>query len=90
MAKDALMESAMSHWAPRMVSNGVMLTDFQEVTASVDRWQDWCSAWSRRAAVHEDLGCEALAQDFKLTGAENLSRAAVYYHVAKFLVVHAL
>ena len=90
MAKDALMESAMSHWAPRMVSNGVMLTDFQEVTASVDRWQDWCSAWSRRAAVHEDLGCEALAQDFKLTGAEHLSRAAVYYHFAKFLFVHDL
>ena len=36
MSKDALIESAISHWAPRMVSNGIMLTDFQEVTASIN------------------------------------------------------
>ena len=52
MSKDALIESAISHWAPRMVSNGVMLTDFQEVTASIERWHDWCAAWCKRAAVH--------------------------------------
>lgn len=88
MSKDALMESAVSHWAPRMVSNGVMLTDFQEVTASISRWDDWCGAWCQRAGVHEALGREALAQGHRLTGAEHLSRAAVYYHFAKFLFVH--
>ena len=78
MAKDALMESALGHWAPRMVSNGVMLTDFQEVCASIERWDDWCAAWCKRAGVHEALGHEALAEGYKLTGAEHLSRAAVY------------
>ena len=28
------------------VANGVPLVDFQEVTAGVRRWEDWCSAWS--------------------------------------------
>lgn len=88
MSKDALIESAISHWAPRMVSNGVMLTDFQEVTASVARWDDWCAAWCKRAEVHEALGREALAGGWGLTGAEHLSRAAVYYHFAKFVFVH--
>ena len=88
MAKDALMESALGHWAPRMVSNGVMLTDFQEVCASIERWDDWCAAWCKRAGVHEALGHEALAEGYKLTGAEHLSRAAVYYHFAKFVFVH--
>ncbi|MEI7784694.1 MAG: alpha/beta hydrolase, partial [Betaproteobacteria bacterium] len=88
MGKDALIESAMSHWAPRMVSNGVMLTDFQEVTASVERWDDWCGAWCKRAAVHEDLGLQALQDSYMLTAAEHLSRAAVYYHFAKFVYVH--
>lgn len=88
MAKDALMESAVSHWAPRMVSNGVMLTDFQEVCASIERWNDWCAAWCKRAAVHEALGRECLAEGYKLSGAEHLSRAAVYYHFAKFVFVH--
>ena len=84
------MESAIAHWAPRFISNGVLLADFHEVTASVARWEDWCEAWSARAAVHEGLGREALAERHFLTAGEHLSRAAVYYHFAKFLFVHDL
>jgi 2,6-dihydroxypseudooxynicotine hydrolase len=90
MGKDALIESAISHWAPRMVSNGVMLTDFQEVTASIERWDDWCRAWCQRAAVHEALGLQSMQAQYHLTAAEHLSRAAVYYHFAKFVYVHDL
>jgi hypothetical protein len=50
---DALIASAISHWGPRFVANGVSLTDFEEVTASIAGWNDWCKAWSARAAVHE-------------------------------------
>jgi len=56
VAKDPKVSSAISHWAPRFVSNGVLLADFEEVTASLERWDDWCGAWSKRAAVHEALG----------------------------------
>ena len=31
---DARVRSAISHWAPRFVANGVTLTDFEEVTAA--------------------------------------------------------
>ena len=62
MSQDPRVESAISHWAPRFVSNGVMLTDFQEVTHGVTRWEDWCSAWCARAGVHEALGREALVR----------------------------
>jgi hypothetical protein len=34
---DPRVQSAIAHWAPRFVSNGVPLTDFQEVTASLER-----------------------------------------------------
>ena len=85
--KDARVSSAISHWAPRFVSNGVMLADFEEVTASIDRWEDWCAAWSKRAAMHEALGRESLAQNFRLTAGEHLIRAAIYYHFAKFVFV---
>jgi len=90
MAKDSRVESAISHWAPRFISNGVLLADFQEVTAGIDRWEDWCGAWSARAAVHEALGREALEQGYCLSAGEHLSRAAVYYHFAKFVFVHDL
>jgi pimeloyl-ACP methyl ester carboxylesterase len=87
MAKDSKVASAISHWAPRFVSNGVLLADFEEVTASLDRWEDWCAAWSKRAAVHEALGRESLSQGYRLTAGEHLVRAAIYYHFAKFVFV---
>jgi dipeptidyl aminopeptidase/acylaminoacyl peptidase len=86
-SRDPRVASAISHWAPRFVSNGVLLADFEEVTASIERWEDWCAAWSRRAAMHEALGRESLQQGFKLSAGEHLVRAAIYYHFAKFVFV---
>ncbi len=85
--KDAKVSSAIAHWAPRFVSNGVLLADFEEVTASLDRWEDWCSAWSKRAAMHEALGRDCLKNSFFLSAGEHLVRAAIYYHFAKFVFV---
>ena len=85
--KDPRVQSAIAHWAPRFVSNGVPLTDFEEVTAGVERWEDWCSAWCARAAIHEDLGRKALAEGHKLSAGEHLTRAAVCYHFSKFVFV---
>jgi 2,6-dihydroxypseudooxynicotine hydrolase len=85
--KDPRVASAISHWAPRFVSNGVLLADFEDVTGALERWEDWCAAWSARARVHEDLGRESLARGFKLTASEHLIRAAIYYHFAKFVFV---
>lgn len=84
---DPRVTSAISHWAPRFVSNGVPLTDFQEVTAGIERWEDWCSAWCARAAQHEEIGRKALADGFKLSAAQHLTTAAVCYHFSKFVFV---
>ena len=85
---DALVKSAIAHWAPRFVANGVALTDFEEVTAGVATWNDWCRAWSDKAAVHEAMGREALANRKFISAGEHLQRAGVYYHFGKFLFVH--
>jgi len=84
---DARVQSAIAHWAPRFVSNGVPLTDFEEVTAGIERWEDWCRAWSARAAIHEVLGRTALADRYQRSAGEHLTRAAVCYHFAKFVFV---
>ncbi len=88
MSQDQRIVSAISHWGPRFVSNGVILTDFHDVTSSIVHWEEWCGAWCKRAAVHEALGHEALGGGYQLSAADHLSRAAVYYHFAKFLAVH--
>lgn len=84
---DPRVASAIQHWAPRFVSNGVPLTDFEEVTAGLARWEDWCGAWCARAAVHEEIGRAALAEGRKLSAGQHLTTAAVCYHFAKFVFV---
>ena len=85
---DSTVASALRHWAPRLVANGVPLTDFQEVTASVVVWDDWCAEWCKRAAIHEDMGHAALDGGYNLSAAEHLKTAAVCYHFGKFLFMH--
>jgi len=87
---DARVSAAIAHWGARFVSNGVALTDFEEVTARIESWDQWCKAWSARAAIHESAGREALAREKYLSAGEHLQRAGVYYHFAKFLFVHDL
>ncbi len=88
MAADSRVATALGHWAPRFVANGVPLTDFQEVTASIERWEDWCAAWSARAAIHETMGRKALDDGYELSAGEHLTTAGVCYHFAKFLFVN--
>jgi hypothetical protein len=83
-------QSAVSHWAPRLVANGVNPTDLEEIVSRLQSWDDWCSAFSAKAAVHENLGGEALEREETLSAGEHLQRAAAYYHFAKFLFVHDL
>ena len=53
MTSDARLKAAVAHWGPRFVANGVVLTDFEEVTSSITSYDEWCKAWSVRAAHHE-------------------------------------
>ena len=88
MSSDPLLKAAIAHWGPRFVANGVVLTDFEEITGKLSSYNDWCRAWSERAAHHEQLGRDALAARHFLTAGECLQRAAVYYHFASFLFAH--
>lgn len=88
MTGDSRIQSAINHWAPRFVANGVPLTDFQEVTAGLKSWDDWCPHWAARAEIHEAMGREALAAGNGLSAGQHLTTAAVCYHFGKFLFVN--
>ncbi len=89
-AKDKRVEIAIHHWAPRFVASGVPLTDFEDVTSAISRWDEWCAAWSARAAIHEALGRQALAGGFGFSAGEHFTRASLCYHYGKFMFVHAM
>lgn len=88
MARDPRVEAAIAHWAPRFIANGIPYPDFVEVTQGLTDWDEWCPAWSARAAIHEHLGHQALEAGLYLSAGEHLSTAAVCYHFGKFLFVH--
>ena len=87
---DERVAMAISHWAPRFTMNGVTAGDFERITSGLERWADWCGAWSGVAAEHEKLGRDALAAGREMSAGAHLSQAAVYYHFAKFLFVDDL
>ncbi len=87
---DERVQSAIAHWAPRFIANGVDASDFSRVTAGIARWEDWCQGWCAAAEVYEDLGRAALARGRRRSAGAQLARAAVYYHFAKFLFVQDL
>lgn len=84
---DEYVTHAREHMLARYTVNGVNASDFMDVTRSIERWEDWCKAWSARAAIHEALGRDALAAHKYASAAEHLCRAAVTYHFAKYLFV---
>ena len=88
MATDPQLTAAVSHWGARFVANGVALTDFEDIMKQLATYDDWCKAWSARAALHEQIGRQALAERHFLTAGECLQRAAVYYHFGSFLFAH--
>ena len=88
--QDPRVDIAIHHWAPRFVAAGVPLSDFDEVTAQIDKWDDWCAVWSKRAEEHEALGRKALADGYTRSAAAHLTRAALCYHFGKFMFVHKL
>src|SRR5438270_10509965 len=87
MARDEFVQSAIDNWAPRFISNGVDINDFQRVTNSIERWDDWCQKWSECGAMHEQMGEQAEAQGHYTSAATHYLHAAMAYHFGKFLFV---
>ncbi len=85
---DTLLRTAIANWEPRFCANGVEASDYARLTASIERWEDWCEAWSREARIYEALAAVALDEGHTRTAGEHLARAATYFHFGKFLFVH--
>src|SRR5579884_1292399 len=80
MAKDEKVQSAISNWAPRFVSNGVDANDFQRVTESIERWDDWCQKWAECGAMHARMGEQAESEGNYVSAAQHYFHAVISYH----------
>jgi pimeloyl-ACP methyl ester carboxylesterase len=82
---DTAIETALAHWAPRMIQNGV---DYNDLTATVGRtetWADWLPQWNRTADEQAEFAREADATGHRLTAGQAWRRASVNRHFGKFV-----
>ena len=82
---DERVRAAIANWAPRFVSQGVDMNDFQRVTSRVETWPEWLPAWVANGDLHAQLAREAEARDRTLTAGQAWNHAALSYHFAKFV-----
>jgi len=82
---DERVADAIAHWAPRFVTNGVEFNDFQRVTRSVERWDEWLPAWVENGHRHAARAREAEERGRTRTAGEAWVQAALSYHFGKFV-----
>jgi len=82
---DADVRSAIAHWAPRFISNGVDHNDFVDTTARVATWAQWLPEWRRTADRAAALAVEAEARGQRCTAGRSWLRAAITRHFAAFV-----
>jgi dipeptidyl aminopeptidase/acylaminoacyl peptidase len=87
---DERVAAAVSHWAPRFTTNGITVSDFQTITAGLERWEDWCSAWSAAGEKHAALGHRAMEEGRNRSAGGHFAQAASYFHFGKFVFVDDL
>ena len=85
--RDARVQSAIDNWAPRFTANGIDTNDFQRVTSSIERWDDWCQKWSECGTMHAQMGEQAEAERHYESAGYHYLHAAMAYHFGKFLFV---
>jgi pimeloyl-ACP methyl ester carboxylesterase len=82
---DEVVSSAIAHWGPRMLQNGVDHNDFVRTTGRIDTWADWLPEWSRTADEHAERAVRAEAEGHALTAGQAWRCAAVARHFGKFV-----
>jgi pimeloyl-ACP methyl ester carboxylesterase len=82
---DAEVETALRHWAPRLIQNGVDYNDMLTTTARIDSWDRWLPEWNRTADDQAEFAREADAAGHGLTAGQAWRRASVNRHFGKFV-----
>jgi len=82
---DPQVETALQHWAPRMIQNGVDYNDMIDTVARIDAWTQWLPEWSRTAEGQAEFAAGADAEGHRLTAGHAWRRASVNRHFGKFV-----
>jgi alpha-beta hydrolase superfamily lysophospholipase len=82
---DAEVETALAHWGPRLIQNGVDYNDMLATIARIDTWDQWLPEWNRTADEQAAFAREADETRHGLTAGQAWRRASVNRHFGKFV-----
>ena len=82
---DAAVETALAHWGPRLIQNGVDYNDMLATIARIDTWDRWLPEWSRTADEQAGFAREADEAGHRLTAGQAWRRASINRHFGKFV-----
>lgn len=82
---DAEVETALRHWVPRLIQNGVDYNDLVATTARIDTWRQWLPQWNRTADEQAEFAAGADAEGHRLTAGHAWRRASVNRHFGAFV-----
>jgi dienelactone hydrolase len=82
---DTAIETALAHWGPRLIQNGVDYNDLMATIARTETWADWLPQWNRTADEQAEFAREADATGHALTAGQAWRRASVNRHFGKFV-----
>jgi 2,6-dihydroxypseudooxynicotine hydrolase len=88
VTREQRIDVAITNWAPRFMANGVDFNDFYRVTGPLERWDEWCAAWSAAGAEHARLASDAECEGRYTSAGEHYVQAAMAYHFGKFMFFH--
>lgn len=84
---DARVQAAIDNWASRLIANGVAYNDFQRITSSLERWDDWLDVWRATADEHRARAEKARDEGRDVSARDAFYLATACYHFAKFVWV---
>jgi pimeloyl-ACP methyl ester carboxylesterase len=82
---DAEVETALAHWGPRLIQNGVDYNDMLATIGRIETWAQWLPEWNRTADEQAAFAAEADAAGHALTAGQAWRRASVNRHFGKFV-----
>src|SRR4051812_49363313 len=82
---DAEVETALRHWGPRLIQNGVDYNDMMSTIARIDTWDQWLLEWNRTADEQAEFAAKADADGHGQTAGQAWRRASVNRHFGKFV-----
>lgn len=85
--RDPRVQTVLDNGTPRFIAQGVDPNELPYIARGVLAWTDWAPAWSAAAEGHAAHATAAASAAHQITAREAFTRAALYFHFGKFLLV---